>query len=201
MSNLPPAVELTKAVVEIVQGVMTTLAIIVGAIWAYFKVLKGRVYTRRLEPSLEGTIVSGTGHKLLVVRLAIKNVGLTRVNLDGDRSTLEVRAYRPADYIAEFHNAFTQRLGVVQAVRSHGWIEPGECINENHLLALPNDDLLGVVVRLSLLEDRKRQSPKDAIVWNAVAIITPGEIAQSTASSRTGPPGGAPVVIQSEDRS
>lgn len=201
MSNLPPSVELTKAVVNIAQGAMTTVAIVVGAIWAYFKVLKGRVYTRRLEPALEGTMVMGSSHKLLVVRLAIKNVGLTRVNLDNERSNLEVRAYRPADYIPEFHNAFTERLGVVQAIRSHGWIEPGECITENHLLALPNDDLLGVVVRLSLLEDLKHQSPKDAIVWNAVAIITPGEVAQSTASSRSGPPGGTPVPAHSEEQS
>ena len=76
MSNLPPSVELTKAVVDIAQGAMTTVAIVVGAIWAYFKVLKGRVYTRRLEPALEGTMVMGSSHKLLVVRLAIKNVGL-----------------------------------------------------------------------------------------------------------------------------
>jgi hypothetical protein len=49
-----------KTVAEIVQAAITSLAVLVGGIWAYFKLVKGRTFRPRVETGIDAAWL-GTG--------------------------------------------------------------------------------------------------------------------------------------------
>lgn len=154
-----------KDVIGAVQSLLTMLALLLGGAWAYFKFVKGRVFVTRLEPSLEGRIVRQDGLQLAIVEIGIKNVGLSRVDLNRKLSSIEICGYPPGNYFPEFHNALVDRIGVTQAVTLHEWIEPGEFISEQHLLALPPEPLVALKLKLTILQARPRDWPFELLQW------------------------------------
>jgi len=48
-----------KTVAEIIGTLITALAVIVGAVWAYYRFVKGRTYRPRLEVSMGGERQAG----------------------------------------------------------------------------------------------------------------------------------------------
>src|SRR3954453_560985 len=81
----------------------------------------------------------------------IKNIWLTRVDLNIELSAIEVSIYTIDYYEPELHNAFWTKLGVIQAIKYHRWIEPGEVVMEERLIALPNETPIALGLRLRLL--------------------------------------------------
>jgi hypothetical protein len=152
-----------------VESVVTIIALLMGAIWAYFKVLRGRVYTSRLEPTVKGTLYWGDNFQVLVVETSLTNVGLTRVFIDRNDSSIEVLSYPIDHYSSEFHEAITTRLGTVDGVERHEWIEPGECIREQKLIAVPREDLVALIVKFRILP--RRRWVRKRTEWNAVAVV------------------------------
>lgn len=155
------------------QSITTILALVIGGIWAYFKVFRGRIYSKRLEPNINASVLSGTHYQCMVAKICVKNVGLTRVDVDVESSVIEVQSYASSDYLPEFHNAMWDELGTTNALKYHKWIEPGETICEEILIALPNINLIALRIRLRLLPSvpnifkrRKRTE------WNAVTVVT-----------------------------
>src|SRR5436190_1743357 len=69
------------AVLSLVQ----IAAIVIGAIWAYYKFVKGRVWHRRAEPTVEATLMSNGEDPALRTRVTLKNTGAADVPL---RTTL-----------------------------------------------------------------------------------------------------------------
>jgi len=153
------------------QSLLTMVALVLGGAWAYFKFINGRVFAARLEPAIKGQLVRGRDHHFIVVTVFIKNVGLSRVDLNIQKSTIEVLAYPADNYLPEFHGAFLEELGVTRAMVLHHWIEPSECVTEERILALPPGRVLAVELRLRMLA-RERRWVK-AIEWNAVSIVRP----------------------------
>ena len=153
------------------QSVATILVAFLGALWAYFKLIKGRVYNRRLEPAIKAKVLKAEHHTCILVSITIKNVGLTRVDLDQSSSTIIVNVYSARDYVSEFHNALWREVGIVQALLHHSWIEPGELVSEERLIALPHDDIIAVGVRLRLLPVRPRYLFwRCRPVWNSLTV-------------------------------
>ena len=161
------------------QSVVTILAVLAGAFWGYLKVIRGRVYTTRLEPTVAGRVVSGTDYQALVLAVSIRNVGLTRAWIDQERSTLEVKYMSGEDYEPVYHSPALTPLGVHNAIRYHQWVEPGECIKEESLFALPMTPMHALTVQFRLLRlgsNRQRQGGglgRSGVEWNAVTVVLP----------------------------
>lgn len=159
-----------KDILAAAQSLVTIAAILFGGVWAYFKYLRGRTYRPRLEPSVNGIIVRSDVANLAIISLSVKNVGLSRVLLDKPKSTLEVSGFSNADYRQEFHRALTRTLGVVNVLETHEWVEPGECIREDHLFALPTDNSQIIVVNFRLIQ-RSSAVRTSNVEWNAVGVL------------------------------
>jgi hypothetical protein len=172
MNGLLSLLKAAKDPVETLEHLVTIAAVVLGGAWAYFKFVRGRVFTTRLEPTVAGRMVQAGNARFAVVTVSIHNVGLTRVDIDKARSTVEVLAYPPGNYLPEFHNAFLDTLGVIRAVAHHAWIEPDECVVEEHVVALPAQPLLALRLQLRVLQQR-RAVWLPGVEWNAVAIVTP----------------------------
>src|SRR4051794_12870338 len=87
-----------KDALSALQSIATMAALLVGGLWAYFKLFKGRTYTRRLEPAIEiKKTIFTDDYSCLIMKVSIKNVGLTRVDIDMRSSTIDVMSYARDD--------------------------------------------------------------------------------------------------------
>jgi hypothetical protein len=143
-----PTVDAFQTVTDIAGTLVTSLAIIVGGVWAYFKFVKGRTYRPRLEVDLAGEWHIVNGCQCLRARVAVKNIGASVVTLrqkgTGLRVSVPIDDRQGIPALVEW-----QSLRVFPIFEEHNWIEPGETIKDDLLL-----DLALTEPGLTLLEAR-----------------------------------------------
>ncbi|HZJ06179.1 MAG TPA: hypothetical protein VFD59_12010 [Nocardioidaceae bacterium] len=123
-----------KTWVDIVGSLVTALAVAVGGIWAYFKFVKGRTYRPRLEVGLFGQWRLADGEHVLHCRVTVKNIGASKVDLLQKGTGLVVHTAEPAG-VAPASLEWTP-LRAFEILADHHWIEPGETVSDDLLLAL-----------------------------------------------------------------
>ena len=158
---------------------LKTLALVVGAAWTVLNYFRGRTFTRRLEPTIHGEVVELQGAKYLTGDLAVKNVGLTKVEVTQEPTALVVWFVNSAgpqmsEQMMAAHNVF----------KDHGWIEPGETISEPFLVPLPASAQEPLIVRLDLRIVSRGDTTKD-VEWNSSTMV-PIAIAESDESKTDG---------------
>jgi hypothetical protein len=150
------------------QSVATTVALGVGAIWAYFKFIKDRVYRPRVEVSIQTDTLTFENHENMVCRLALKNIGTSKVELiqkgTGLRLTRGERGSEP------YRQPLWGASNVFEIFPEHQWIESGETIRHELSVALPANraEVLMLTLRLICSHRSKR------IEFNSRAIVPPG---------------------------
>jgi hypothetical protein len=166
----------TKDVTDVLKNVGELFAITIGGCWAYFHFFKGRTYRARLEPKVSGRLKSVDGVNYLVATTFLKNVGLSDVTIEQEGSALSVFCYKAdipspvADDIEDEH------LAIFPVFTNHAWIEPGELIEDERLIAVPGTDKLFLRLELRIVSNK--------IDWNAVSIIEPATIEDISKSIR-----------------
>jgi hypothetical protein len=111
-------------------------AIIVGAIAAYMKWFRGRLYHTRLEASVAGSIVEASPSQLLVTA-RLKNVGFSKVLIKQEGSGLRVFSAMPEEPIPAMLRVEWKREGTFPVFKEHQWIESSETIEDQLLVILP----------------------------------------------------------------
>jgi hypothetical protein len=84
-------VDLVQAV-DVLQKIFTILAIIVGGIWAYYNFIRSRTYHKRVDLEVSPKIIDDNNKILIVYTVEVKNVGLSKVEIENDLSSLEILA-------------------------------------------------------------------------------------------------------------
>jgi hypothetical protein len=64
---------------DIVQKAFTIAGLCVGGVWAYYKFIRGRVFTSRLEPTVSARAFADEKNTVLIATVSLKNVGLSKV--------------------------------------------------------------------------------------------------------------------------
>jgi hypothetical protein len=122
-----------KTVADIVGTLITALAVIVGALWAYYRFVKGRTYRPRLEVSMGGEWFTVDGKRLLLARVRLKNIGASVVELLQKGTGLRVSTL--GDSGSPGTVSWIQGH-VYTILDEHAWIEPGETVSDDVLLRL-----------------------------------------------------------------
>jgi hypothetical protein len=173
---------------------------IIGGLWSWVTYVRGRTFRRRLELKVSGEVFLEGNVRFLSIIATIRNVGLSKAKLFQEGTSLRmVRLQMRADSDSlklprELH------LGTAPIFEKHGWVEPGEEIQDVLFLQLPSNSPQDIAVRLSLrvvsqelrlisrLDDGQVQSladPGEELVrkleWN-VACIVPLSTPKSSAS-------------------
>ncbi len=169
-----------SAVLDVIDKVIKILAVLIGGGWAYLNYRRGRTFKRRLEPSISGKTIR-RDRKLFLSGLAqLKNVGLSKVVIEQEGTAIEVIGLRPLG--ASGDTIMRDELAVLPVFESHGWIEPGEPIQESFFLPVPSgDDLAAIQLRLRIVSK--------GIEWNGdstveIATDQPAAPANGTAVRR-----------------
>ncbi len=135
---------------DIYQKLVAGTAIIVGGIFAYYKLFKERPYVSRLESTITGTAVRREGTIYLQIAASAKNIGQGRVSINPKITALRVRTRKAGSGDWELYppqlGAFTQRPG----------LEPGESVGEVAWVELPEDNYVALGLDLYVAESAER---------------------------------------------
>src|SRR5919197_2948018 len=151
-------------------------AIFVGALWAYYKFVRGRIFHKRAEPSLEASLVSLGSSYAVRAKLALKNTGSSDIPL---RVTLLTLAAHRAGDIDERGQPRWQEIGRAHAFRDdegnrdHEDLESQETITDDLLLPIRTDDTpeSGVFAYRVICQVYERREEGGGICWTTKAMV------------------------------
>jgi hypothetical protein len=151
-----------SGLIKDVNAVVQTTAILVGGIWAYLKFVKGRTFRPRLEPTVSAKTSTRGDYIDIIVSGALKNVGGSRVDIKQQGTGLRVLTAKP-ETPNTIMSSDWQHQGSFEIFDNHDWIEPGETICDQRLIAIRNDNWTAIKLEVQV------QSEK--VVWHAMAIV------------------------------
>lgn len=169
-TGVPDALDRLDKIIKVV-------AVVLGGIWTYLNYVRGRTFKRRLELSVTGKLLQ-SGSNILVTGVAqVKNVGLSKVSISRTPSAimiddLYIDSSAP-DKVA------SEEVGIQDVLADHGWVEPGEVIQESFLVPLlPRMNRVASRIRMRIVS---RSLLFKNIEWNADCIAEPASAVVVTA--------------------
>lgn len=151
--------------IDLLQKVLSSLAIIIGSVWAYYKFIKGRLFYPRLEVIINGHLISNESNNYLILYCGLKNVGSSKVDLNIDSSA--VRVFKCESTVIEdpleIESADWIHLGSFPIFTEHKWIEGGEVIKDTLLLSVQYQNGFFYKSVIKIVGQK--------ISWNAAEII------------------------------
>jgi len=132
-----------QAIFAILGDLVTIAALVVGGLWAYFKLIKNRTYRPRMDVTITGAWVEVSGVRRLHLTVSLRNIGASEVELVQEGTGLGIDAMQPS---TGRHVEWTPGP-VVSILQSHAWIEPGETVTEDLVAPVLYD---GVPVRIEV---------------------------------------------------
>jgi hypothetical protein len=149
-SSDPSTLDTVGSVVDIVGGLVTAGAVVVGGCWAYVKLIKGRTFRPHVEVAVDGGWLGPSGSLGLRLSVVVRNIGAGKVEVLQRGSGVMV-SRRAALQPAPPAETAWEPLGVYEIFVEHQWVEPGETIRDELLLRLPLDpQVVEVQTRLVL---------------------------------------------------
>jgi hypothetical protein len=171
MPNPPPPTINWKDFWDIAAHIGQVVGLMAAGLWGYFNFVKSRTYFPRMELSVSGKIYLKGTQNLLIPRINLRNIGMSKVQL----------LQRGSGYRIWYATGTTKVGGnlkwfggtpVFRFFEEHEWIEPGESIFDEHELhALPANSVAAKIeVRL--------RAPVGVIyprvtVFNCSAVVSP----------------------------
>ena len=151
-------------------------AIVLGALWAYYKFFKGRIFHKRAEPSVEGSLVSYGWSYAIRAKLSLKNTGSSDVPL---RVTLLTLAAHEEGVVDEKGHAQWRDVARAHAFQDdegtpdHDDVESQETITDEILIPIPTADRPenGVFAYRLICQVYERRKEGGGICWTTKTII------------------------------
>jgi len=153
--------------IEDLKNLFTIVAIVVGGFWTYFTFFRGRTFQNRLELNCAGEISVLGGEPLLLLDVTLKNVGLSKTEISQKGTAIIVNEFG----LGEVNNAveaLRKQLLVLPILEEHGWIEPGERIEDKKLVHLPKRNPFAYEIEVRVVVPRRRG---DGLTWSARDIV------------------------------
>lgn len=147
------------------QKAAAIVGIIAAGVWAYFNFFRGRTYRPRLEPHVSGAIFSTQDSVFLVAAYQVKNVGLSKVDIQQCGSALSVLVPEMPSTVPFVREIKWKHVATFDIFKARQWVEPGEPIQEQRLIALPHDKYLAVRIEVRLVSSANTE-------WTAMAIVS-----------------------------
>ena len=91
-------------------------------------------------------------------------MGLSKVDIQRKGSGLSVFVSELPPDIADVQEIKWKRVAAFDIFTAHQWIEPGELIQEQQLIAIPDHDYLAFRLEVRLVSPKKKE-------WNATTIV------------------------------
>lgn len=165
--------------VETTQAAVTTVAVVVGAIWTYFKFIRGRTFRPHVETKISATWLPKTVDDAwpLHVRVQIKNIGQAKVELDPQVTGLYVSRMAAQQVPPPSETQWDDYDVAYDLFASHQWIEPGEVVTDDLLIRLPaREDVIEIKSLVVLRWKPKNIAIKTRRVFTGADVIEEGNV-------------------------
>jgi hypothetical protein len=146
-------------------------AIVIGAVWAYYKFFRGRIFHKRAEPTVEASLLSANSSYAVQVKVTLENTGSADIPL---RVTLLTVASYVAGDVDEYGRPRWPEVARAHAFKDHDSVESQETIIDDLLIPLRKEDaperrnILAYRVSCQVYE---RRSEGGGIVWTTKTIV------------------------------
>lgn len=139
--------ETFKNIAAGVASIATTVALLIGGVWAWFKFIRGRTFNPRISYEILGQwrpIDDATAY-VLHVRVRVTNISAAAITLRQYYTALDVSFLRGRQSelpdIVEWENYLASRtdpsqVGAFAVLEECNWIEPGETVTDDLMLEL-----------------------------------------------------------------
>lgn len=156
-----------------VLNVVQIVAIVVGAVWAYYKFVRGRTFARRAELSVAGEVLSSDATAAVRARVSLRNTGAAKIPLRA--KALYVHAADQSEWRPP--RVTWRKVAALKVLEPHGWLEAQETIADDVVVPLPTPESSEhpLVYRLECrVYEQRGGRRKGGIKWTAEAIVPAG---------------------------
>ena len=139
-----------------VESALTSLAILIGAVWTYFKFFRGRTFRERLEAAVSASPGDIDGVAFLEAVVTVRNVGLSKVPIVQEGSGLRILssdAWATHDGTAPEALTWTW-MATESILENHEWVEPGETVTDSLVFRLPSTPAGPVRLELHVVSEK-----------------------------------------------
>jgi len=148
-------------------------AIIIGAVWAYFRFVKGRVYRPRLELEVKAEAVMLEDATYVTASLQIKNVGLSIVKLRKESIILRVSKGNALARQTKIRRLKWEPIKAYRVFEPHGWVESSETIRDQVMIQLPPSEQQPLLLQLRVVGSIASFFQEKSFEWCEYKAIGP----------------------------
>jgi hypothetical protein len=166
---------------EIADHLVTSLAILVGGMWAYLKFVRGRTFAHRAELEVSGALFGHGGDRIVRATVRVKNTGLSKLPLKPDGKVVYLHGISATGWAPE-GNVEWEKLAITPVLGGLAWIEAHESVSDEALIPVPardRGDARWLALRLEAQVWGRRRSGRGGPRWMAATIV-PVEITPLT---------------------
>lgn len=154
-----------------IKDLATAGGIVVGGLWAYLKVVKGRTFGYRAELSSASEVEWSDDGYRIKVRAVLSNTGSSKIPLDHELRIVELQMVDRLDSgrVATWTDVLTAPI-----FSEHDWVEPGERVSDDILALVARGgavaEQLAVRVRVRVVA-RRRKAHRYPAGWESNEVI------------------------------
>jgi hypothetical protein len=124
-----------SSVTQVASNVATSIAVVIGGIWAYFKFIRGRTFAHRAELDVSSSLEESSGSLYLIATVTLKNTGLSKLPLNSNLKAIRLSGMANGvpdnAYIPEW-----ERIVTVPVLDQHQWLEAQETVIDKMVYCL-----------------------------------------------------------------
>ncbi len=153
-----------QMIVDLLQAVVATAAIVIGAVWAYYKFIKGRTFRPNLESTITGEATRDDGFIHLVATVTVKNIGASKVDIQRRHTALRVLGGKVGASTDIFEAIEWEHLGTRLAFETRSRLEPGGAAVDSDLFRVSDSGYIAFKLEMYVV------SEKDDLWINAIIV-------------------------------
>lgn len=157
-------------VLDGLEHVLTSVAIVVGGVWSYLKFIKGQILVPKLDLSISADFVDHAQDRLVIITCEMLNASSSPVNLKKILIQQEGTALRvfvascpsrpPHQHSVQID---WQHVGTFCVFENHSWLASEEKISDFITLVLPRAALPLAMLQLRVVSK--------GMEWNAAKVV------------------------------
>lgn len=160
----------TKDYIESIESVLTSLAILIGGGWTFWRFVLQREVHPKIQFDIDVNFITVHDKRILFeVVLIIENKGLVRHEIDADNFTLRIRYMTKTDKIEEGDSSYnhqtnfphlhditnTQHRKVIPESWKNTFVDPGISQKYSYITSLPEETISFIVKSKFNYSERK----------------------------------------------
>lgn len=154
LADAPPtALDTVHTVFDIIGAAVTAIAVIVGAIWAYYKFVAGRTFKQKLEIKTEQEWLKRDDDHFAHVRVTLSNIGASKVSIVTQGTALLLYSMKAT--VAGMTDPEWDEIRVQRVFGKASWLEPGEQVVEEVIVRTDAPNITKCWVRVVAAQHRK----------------------------------------------